>query len=243
MADLTEITAVILAGGLGTRLRTVVDDRPKVLAEVNGRPFLCYLLDQVTAAGVCRIVLCTGYMAGAVSDLVGSRYGNAVVHYSVEGEPLGTGGALRLALPLLSDPVLVMNGDSYCEADLSGFAAMHASRQAAVSIALAEVDDINRYGAVQLDVEGVVSAFEEKGGRSGRGMINAGIYLLTRATVAGIPPHATVSLERDIFPELIGNGLYGYTRTGRFIDIGVPDDYRAATRFFSGSFDRDEVFP
>lgn len=236
MSGLRDITAVVLAGGLGTRLRPVVADRPKVLAEVNGRPFLDYLLDQLTAAGIRRIVLCTGYMAETVRSLLGTRYGDAELEYSVESELLGTGGALRLALPLLaSDPVLVLNGDSYCDVDLRAFAATHDRRGAVASLALAEVTDIRRYGAVDVAADGTITAFEEKGSRSGLGLINAGVYLLELSTIASIAAHEMVSLERDIFPGLIGNGLYGDTRTGRFIDIGVPDDYHAAATFFCGN--------
>lgn len=233
MADVRHITAVVLAGGLGTRLRSVVADRPKVLAEVNGRPFLCYLLDQLTTAGIRRIVLATGYMAETVSSILGARYHDADLRYSVETEPLGTGGALRLALPHLdTDPVLVLNGDSFCAVDLATFAVAHAQRNAVASLALATVADISRYGAVDLAADGAITAFEEKGERRGQGLINAGIYLLQRSTFAAIPAGVAVSLERDVFPGLISNGLYGFTQTGRFIDIGVPDDYQAAAAFF-----------
>lgn len=234
MSGLKEITAVILAGGLGTRLRSVVADRPKVMAEVNGRPFLCFLLDQLTMAGIRRVVLCTGYLADTVSSLLGSRYNQAELLYSVETEPLGTGGALRLALPLLkSDPLLVLNGDSYCALDLPQFAAAHHSAGAVASLALARVADISRYGAVTVETNGAISRFEEKGAGRGEGLINAGIYLLPAAAIAAIPAGTMVSLERDIFPGLIGNGLFGFAQTGRFIDIGIPDDYRAATTFFN----------
>lgn len=227
------MTAVILAGGLGTRLLTVVADRPKVLAEVNGRPFLCYLLDKLTAAGFQRIILCTGYMAETVSRILGSRYGDAELHYSVEIEPLGTGGALRLALPLVfSDPVLVLNGDSFCDLDLCRFAEEHGRHDALASMALAEVADVSRYGAVDIASDGTLTAFEEKGQRSGLGRINAGIYLLARPVLEAIPAGTSYSLERDLFPGLIGNGLYGYAQPCRFIDIGIPDDYQAATAFF-----------
>lgn len=233
MARLQGITAVVLAGGMGTRLRPVVADRPKVLAEVNGRPFLYYLLDQLTSAGIRRIVLCTGYMAETVSALLGSRYRDADLIYSLETAPSGTGGALRLALPLLSsDPVLVMNGDSYCELDLALFAVSHDQSGAVATIALADVVDISRYGAVDIAEDCSINAFVEKGNRCGRGLINAGLYLLPGSVIAGIPPGEVFSLERDLFPCMIGKGLQGYSRTGKFIDIGVPDDYQAAARFF-----------
>ena len=122
-STLANTTAVILAGGLGTRLRDAVANRPKVLAKVGPRPFLSYLLNQLAAAGIRHVVLCTGYMGQMVREAFGSKYRTMTLEYSLEPAPIGTAGALRLALPLLrSDPVLVMNGDSYCEADLGAFA-------------------------------------------------------------------------------------------------------------------------
>ena len=119
MSDISNIEAAILAGGLGTRLRSVVPDRPKVLAEIGGRPFIEILLDQVAAAGIRTAVLCTGYLGDQIEARLGTRRGPLALRYSREVEPLGTGGALRLALPMLaSDTVLVLNGDSYCDADL-----------------------------------------------------------------------------------------------------------------------------
>ena len=121
-----DVTAAILAGGLGTRLRPAVADRPKVLAPVGGRPYLTYLLDQLAGAGVREVVLLTGYAADEVRDALGDRYGRMRLRYSVEPAPLGTAGALRLALPLLAAPaVLLLNGDSYCDADLGAFRRSH----------------------------------------------------------------------------------------------------------------------
>lgn len=233
-SPLRDINAVVLAGGLGTRLRSVVSDRAKVVAEIHGRPFLHYLFDQLAAAGIRHIVLCTGYMAEKVRAQIGDYYGNIGLTYSAETEPLGTGGALRLARPLLSsDPVLVMNGDSFCDVDLLQFAKDHFENRAAASLALAKVSDISRFGAVDLNLDGAVSSFEEKGSRVGAGLINAGIYLLSREIIASIPDGTAVSLERDVFPGLIGNGLHGFVSCGKFIDIGVPADYHAAAKFFS----------
>ncbi len=235
MTDISEITAVLLAGGMGTRLREVVADKPKVLADVNGRPFISYLLDQLADAGVCMVVLCTGYMAGLISTSLGSQYRGMELRYSEETEPLDTGGAIRLALPLISSspsPVLVMNGDSFCEVDLSAFVQQHRDAAAKASLVLAQVSDISRYGAVELAADKVILRFEEKGGRQGQGLINAGIYLLEQPVIADMPENEAVSLERDIFPALIGHGLFGFTQSGKFIDIGVPADYHAATSFF-----------
>lgn len=224
------VTAVILAGGLGTRLREAVADRPKVLAEVNGRPFLAFLLDRLADIGIQRIVLCTGYMADLVHDTFGASYCGMELLYSREEQPLGTGGALRLALPLInSDPMLVMNGDSFCDADLALFANSHIETGACASLALTRVEDVGRYGAVDVDTDGTVTSFVEKGTRTGASTINAGIYMLARKVVEDIPVGEVISLERDVFPPLIGHGLFGFYQLSRFIDIGIPSDYHAAS--------------
>jgi D-glycero-alpha-D-manno-heptose 1-phosphate guanylyltransferase len=236
MNGLENVTAVILAGGLGTRLREVVADRPKVLAEVNGRPFLACLLDRLADGGIGRVVLCTGYMAEMISDAFGNGYRGMDLLYSREEEPLGTGGALRLALPqITSDPVLVMNGDSFCDADLGLFARQHHESGARASLVLAKVADVARYGVVDSDPSGAISSFQEKGSRTGAGMINAGIYLLASSVIAAIPEQQMISLEREVFPPLIGHGLYGFLHKSRFIDIGIPSDYQAAAAIICDS--------
>jgi len=231
--SLAESTALILSGGLGTRLRSVVSDRPKVLAPVAGRPYLTHLLDQLAEAGLRRAVLCTGYRADQVRAAFGTRYGELDVAYSEETEPLGTGGALRLALPQVeSTTVLVLNGDSYCAADLAGFWSFHRNRQSAASLLLTRVADTRRFGSVSLDVAGRISQFREKGRAPGPGLINAGIYLLARRLIEAIPVRRAVSLERDVFPTLVGSDLSGFATSSAFIDIGTPESYAAADLFF-----------
>ncbi len=227
-----DTTAVILAGGLGTRLRDAVADRPKVLAEINGRPFLAYLLDHLADAGIRRVVICTGYMADSVQHAFGNSFREMELRYSREEQPLGTGGALRLALPLItSDPALVMNGDSSCDVDLALFAKHHTESGASVSLVLTQVEDVSRYGVVDTDTNGAVTSFIEKGARQGAGLINAGIYLMARNIIHSIPEGNNVSLEREIFPLQIGHGLSGFFQPSRFIDIGIPSDYHAASAF------------
>jgi NDP-sugar pyrophosphorylase family protein len=154
--------------------------------------------------------------------------------YSQESSPLGTAGALRLALPLLeSDTVLVMNGDSFCETDLSAFWTWHCERDADVTLRLAEVADTKRYGRVQVDANGRVLGFDEKSDARGPGWINAGIYLLKRCLLETIQLNKVISLEREIFPVWIGMRLYGYRDEGRFLDIGTPESYLIAERFFA----------
>ncbi len=157
MPQFADMTAVILAGGAGTRLRSVVADRPKVMALVNGRPFLSYLLDELARFGIRHVVLCTGYMAQTIEAEFGAAYGPIHLEYSRETTPLGTGGGVRLALPLLkSDPILILNGDSFCKADLNRYLDEHCTRQAAASLLTARVDDVARYGQVHCDPAGRV---------------------------------------------------------------------------------------
>jgi len=229
------INAVILAGGLGTRLRQVLKDKPKVLASVAGRPFLAYLLDQLVAASIRKVVLCTGYLGRQIQVTFGYSYEGLELQYSQEHKPLGTAGAVRLALPLLeSDPVLVMNGDSYCDTDLNEFMAYHLARHWSGSLLLTWVHNTSRYGTVVVRENGEVLRFQEKQGIAKPGWINAGVYLLSRELLETIPADREVSIEREMFPAWVGRGLYAYCVRAPFIDIGTPESYAAAQRFFEG---------
>jgi D-glycero-alpha-D-manno-heptose 1-phosphate guanylyltransferase len=237
--DLSDTTVAILAGGLGTRLRSVVADRPKVLAEVSGRPFIEYLLDQVSSFGGKNVVLCTGFMGEKVQETLGDSYRGMKLYYSREQNPLGTGGALREALVMIeSDSVMVMNGDSYCDAKLDAFSAWHDVRESHATILLTETSDTRRYGRVEIDGDGRVIRFTEKSATTGQGWINAGIYLLQRELIESIPKDRAVSIEREIFPMWIDRGLHGYRSEGRLWDIGVPDAYAQANLEFVNSISR-----
>ena len=232
--ECNNVTAVILAGGVGSRLRSAVSDRPKVLAEVNGRPYLEHLFDQLLDAGIEHAVLCTGYLSDMVEKVCGATYGPMKLSYSQELRPMGTGGALRLAVPnIMSDTVLVMNGDSYCTANLKTFQESHDNRGASASILLTDVPDTSRYGRVQFDDQSRVICFEEKGTHSGHGWINAGIYLIQAGKLESIPAGRAVSLEHEIFPSWVEQGLYGYCCNSRFLDIGTPESYAEAESFFT----------
>ena len=235
----SDLSVAVLAGGLGTRLRPVISDRPKALAEIHGRPFLAYLLDQLLNAGSSRVVLCTGHLGEQIEQAFGKRYRKLQISYSRETRPLGTGGALRLALPhLLSDPVLVMNGDSFCATDLTGLWAWHCNRGSQATMLLAEASNTERYGSVKIDFDGTVTQFVEKK-QGGSGSINAGVYLLSRQVIRSIAVGTAVSLEHDVFPTLINHGLYGYRQSGPFLDIGTPEDFAAAEQFFAAMNERE----
>src|SRR5579884_2743856 len=170
---LEEVTAAILAGGLGTRLRSRIADRPKVLAPVHGRPYLTYLLDQLADAGLRSVVLLTGYLAGQIRSAFGDSYAGLRLTYSSEPSPLGTAGALRQALPhLLSSTILLLNGDSFCEAPLDDFHDFHSYRSADISLVLTRLEDGSRYGRVKLAPNSRVLCFEEKTQAGGPGWIN-----------------------------------------------------------------------
>ena len=232
---LEDATAAVLAGGLGTRLRSRIADRPKVLALVQGRPYLSYLLEQVAGAGIRSVVLLTGYLADQVRSTFGENYAGMRLTYSEEPSPLGTAGALRRALPDLSSPtILLLNGDSYCAASLPAFWEFHQRHEADFSLVLTPVVDSSRYGRVQVDSGGRVLRFEEKCQAGGTGWINAGIYLMHRALIQEIPADVPASLERDLCPRWAAEKrCFGFPCQGRFLDIGTPELYAQAEAFFT----------
>ena len=224
--------AIILAGGFGTRLRGVVDDVPKPLAPVAGRPFLAWLLDRLAACGIRRCILATGYLSETIERSIGARWNGMEIAYSVEPEPLGTGGAIRLAATRLQGAgTHVLNGDTWLEYDPAALEASARAVDASMAIALAQVDDVARYGAVDV-AEGRVAAFREKG-EIGPGWINAGCYFLGADALAALPQGA-FSFERDVLqPRTTAGQVAAFKATAGFIDIGVPDDYRRAQGLFA----------
>lgn len=234
MVDLVNPTAVILAGGLGSRLRSVIENQPKVLAEVSRNPFLKYLLDQLIAWHIKDVVLCTGHLGEQIEARFGTDYQGLRLRYSRESTPLGTAGALRLALPSIrSDIVLVLNGDSYCAVDFAEFWRQHCARKATATLLLVNNPDTRRFGSVQIAADRRILQFEEKKESSKPGWINAGIYLLARDLLQSIPTAKPVSLEQEIFPTWIGEDFYGHLAAGPFLDIGTPESYALADQFFA----------
>jgi D-glycero-alpha-D-manno-heptose 1-phosphate guanylyltransferase len=227
---------VILAGGVGSRLQSAVSDRPKCLAEINRRPFLSYLLDQLGRATIPNVILSTGHMAKQVEETFGLRYGPIQLHYSREETPLGTGGAVRRALASCAqDHVLVINGDSFLDFNCRDFFTWFDPDTMRVGMVAAWQDDCRRYGQIETGEDGQVFAFKEKNKAAGAGWINAGIYLIERSLLAGFTTEEKFSLERDFFPAQIGHGFYAQGFRNRFIDIGTPESYAAAGEFFAAS--------
>jgi D-glycero-alpha-D-manno-heptose 1-phosphate guanylyltransferase len=228
---LAQCPVLILAGGLGTRLRTKFADGPKVLAPVGGRPFLSYLLNHLVVSGFREIILCVGYRAEDVERWLGN--GSALglsVNYSREDEPMGTAGALRLAYQRFAEDkaFFAMNGDSILQVPFAAMYKAHLSRRPAATVALAEMTDTSRYGSVDVDENGFVSGFREKSGERVPGLINAGIYFFEPLVMNLVPPRRSVSLEREILPQLVSRGLLAFKSDGFFIDIGVPEDLARA---------------
>jgi NDP-sugar pyrophosphorylase family protein len=221
-----ETPALVLAGGLGVRLRAAYDSGPKALAPVAGRPFLYYLLRRLRNAGFRRAVLCLGYRSEQIASEFGD--GSAVgldLRYSVESEPLGTAGALALAAKThaAGERFFAMNGDSLCDVDFGEMLQAHVRRGAEATIALVPTNAAGRFGAAQCDDTGEIAAFMEKGA-AGEGLINGGVYIFEPTALAQLAYGCPVSLERDVLPRLAGNGLFGHRTNGYFIDIGLPDD-------------------
>ncbi len=224
---------MVLAGGLGTRLVAAVPDRPKALAPVDGEPFLVRILDQLVTAGCRRVILCTGHRGEQIEREFGAAHDGVELVHVREPVALGTGGALRHALPYLLDTgALVLNGDSYCDLDLAAFVAFARAQAAVPALVTVAVADSSRYGAVQLDGAGRVVRLGEKAA-SGPGWVNAGIYWLPRPVLALLPSHRPLSLELEVLPVLIARGVRGYRTEAPFLDIGVPAAYAAASEFFA----------
>jgi len=225
--------ALVLAGGEGTRLRPLTQTTPKPVMPLAGRPFLTFMLDWLRGHGVTEVVLSCGFMSDSVRDVLGDVYGGMRLRYAVEDEPLGTAGPLRLALDegLLHETLFVLNGDVLNDMDLTAQLAWHAEKRARATLALIEVDDTASYGVVPTDGEGAVTEFLEKSnGPAPTNRINAGAYVIESSVIEElVPAGRSVSFEREVFPQLVGAGLYGFPAQGYWIDIGTPARYMEAT--------------
>lgn len=234
-ADISHVPAVILAGGLGTRLRPAFNSGPKSMAPVAGRPFLEYLLRRIAQSGFRDVVLCVGYERGQIEEWArdGKKWGLRI-RYSVEPTPLGTAGAVKLAAKLIdSEAFLVFNGDSFLAVELGDLVREHVRSRAWATVALAKVRDPSRYGTVVLKPDGEIEAFLEKSTAAaadscGWYLVNGGVYVFNKVVLNLAPEMTTVSLEHEVFPQLLLKGLKGFVSDGYFIDIGLPGDFQRA---------------
>jgi mannose-1-phosphate guanylyltransferase len=224
--------ALVLAGGAGTRLQPLTLTTPKPVMPLAGRPFLTFMLDWAHSHGVDEVILSCGFMSDEVKAVLGDIYDGMRLRHVTEDEPLGTAGPVRLAYDqdLLEERLLVLNGDVLTDIDLTAELAQHEGTGARATLALYPVDDTSSYGVVPTDDDGRVTEFIEKGGgEPPTNRINAGAYVLEREVVEAIPAGRAVSFELEVFPSLVGNGLYGYDAAGYWIDIGTPERYLEAT--------------
>jgi NDP-sugar pyrophosphorylase family protein len=230
---LKDVDVFVIAGGLGTRMGTVLGNVPKLLAPISGRPYMVYLLDWLRRFGAVRIILGLGHQAQAVVDFLsrnGTSCAGLTVETAIEPQPLGTAGAIRFARRhLRSDPVLIMNGDSFAGADLCEFVARHQHVKAKATMLCAEVDDAGRYGRVELDTGGRIRGFIEKDPSfRGRSPVSAGVYLFSAALLDEIAAGSASSLEREVFACAPAGSLDAFTGRFPFIDIGTPESLALA---------------
>ena len=218
---------IILAGGLGTRLRSVVSNVPKPMAPIGNRPFLEILMDHLLKYGTTLIVLSTGYLHEKIERHFGSAYKGVALTYAVEDEPLGTGGGIRNAVAMCDeDNIVVVNGDTLFSIDYDELANFHQRHQSRLSVVLRQVDDVSRYGSVQTDCADRINRFTEKGCSGGFGTINGGIYMMHRSLIEEFAAGRKFSFEKDILQSrYVDEPFYGYTSGAFFLDIGIPEDY------------------
>src|SRR5574337_451718 len=225
--------AIILAGGFGTRWRSVITDLPKPMAPVNGKPFLHYVLLRLSNAGIEKAVLSFGYLSEKIEDYFGSEYLGIKIFYAHEKEALGTGGGIRLAMEQCRDAhVLAMNGDSFLQCDLEELCEKHLGGSSDATLALRQVEDASRYGTVQLDGSHITAFREKSPDITGKAWINGGVYVLRKKTFLGLTePKKAFSIEFDFFAKYADKlWLQGVPTDGYFIDIGVPEDYERAQK-------------
>lgn len=227
----------ILAGGLGTRLSTVSPACPKTIAMVAGKPFLVHLLEWLRKQDVHDVVLCVGYRWQDIRGILGNGLSlDMRLTYSIENVPLGTAGAIKKAQPFLDGTFLVLNGDTYVDADLNALSDFHHQKGALATLALVHADDKSRYGTVYLDKEGRIKVFYEKQWGGAGGWISAGLYVFEPMIFSYIPDGRPVSLELEVFPRLVAeqNLIYGFPIRSYFVDIGTPEAYLRCQKELKG---------
>jgi len=223
---------VILAGGFGLRLRGTIGDVPKPMAQIAGRPFLELLLRQLKRHGFSRVILSVGYKQEVIREHFGQKAFGLELVYSIETSPLGTGGALReAARHIRTETALVMNGDSYTDVDLSRLGREHAANDADVTVVVIPENRVDA-GSVVLDSKGKIKAFAEKRHIPESRYLSAGVYILGKLLIAGVPEGSKISLEEQLFPQWLADGksIEGFVCEGRCLDIGTPERYEKAQR-------------
>jgi mannose-1-phosphate guanylyltransferase len=227
--------AIVLVGGEGTRLRPLTNTTPKPALTLVDRPFLAYMIEWLAGHGVTEVVLACGFLPDVLQAALADEEerAGARIRYVVEPEPLGTAGAIRFAADALGDELqdrfLALNGDVLIDLDLSALLRAHERHRATATIGLHPVEDSSAFGLVESGEGGEVLAFLEKTGERKPGEVNAGMYVLERSVLELVPPGENVSIERDVFPRLVGVGLHGLVLDGYWVDIGTPERYLQAS--------------
>ena len=222
--------AIVLAGGKGTRLKAVVDDLPKAMAPVNGRPFLEYQLDYLEKWGIEHVVLAVGYLRDVIINHFQEAYRSMSISYAIEEEPLGTGGALVNAFTYIRrNAAFVLNGDTYFDVNLQRLNDFRWAKEAKVCLTIRMLEDTVRYGTVEINKEHKITGFTEKGARQGKGFINGGVYLITNKYLDNYNLPGKFSLEKDFFEVHYETAdIYAMSCASYFLDIGIPEDYQLA---------------
>lgn len=223
--------AIILAGGLGTRLRAAVPDLPKCMAPVNGRPFLAYVIKYLQEQGIDKFIFSLGYRSEAFTQFICETLPAGNYQLVLEDEPLGTGGAIRLAMQYaVTEDVAVVNGDSICKVNIPAQGEFHKSRKAICTLALKPMKNFERYGVVELNTDNTIALFREKQQYTA-GLINAGVYLINNEKFSALTFPEKFSFETDCLQKYYHiNNFYGFIQDGYFIDIGIPEDYQRAQK-------------
>jgi len=221
--------AIVLAGGLGTRLQGILPDIPKCMAPVNGKPFLTYILDYLISQDISKVVLSVGYRKDHIISYFGNCYQSLTIEYAIEDQPLGTGGAVKLALTHCSqDQVFVINGDTYFLPELNVIENVHIKTFADITIAVKQMSETRRYGLIITKQDDRIIDFREKNPESGSGWINGGIYLINKQIFDEFP-EKNYSLENDIFKAYcLRLKIQAFKTKADFLDIGIPEDYAKA---------------
>jgi D-glycero-alpha-D-manno-heptose 1-phosphate guanylyltransferase len=223
---------IILCGGQGTRVKTVLGDSPKALARIHGTPFIEILFQQLLAFGCREVLLCTGYQAEQLHRLVGEKYRGMAIQYSHEDRPLGTGGAVVHALDKIpTEKILVLNGDSFAEYNLSDLVVSHLERDPAVTILAKEMPNSSRYGKLEINQKGWVTRFQEKSATDNENaIVNLGVYIFSKKFLLSYSRSRFQSLETELLPNLIPKKIGAHITHGQFIDIGTPESLEFANQ-------------